>query len=43
MIKAILPQIKMLILFVVILVPLSILAFKYAVKRAKKEGSLVQY
>lgn len=41
--KAILPQIKMLILFVVILVPLSILAFKYAVKRAKKEGSLVQY
>ncbi|MBW2647484.1 MAG: ABC transporter permease [Deltaproteobacteria bacterium] len=41
--KAILPQIKMLILFVVIIVPLSVLAFKYAVKRAKKEGSLVQY
>jgi ABC-2 type transport system permease protein len=32
-----------LVLFAVILLPLSFVAFRYAVKRAKIEGSLTQY
>ncbi|RKX63059.1 MAG: ABC transporter permease [Thermodesulfobacteriota bacterium] len=41
--EAVWPQIKILILFTLILTPLSMLSFKYAVKVAKKEGSLTQY
>lgn len=37
------PQIRLLIVFIVILMPISIAAFKYAVKTAKREGSLIQY
>jgi hypothetical protein len=32
-----------LVLFTIIFMPLGILTFAYAVKRAKKEGSLVYY
>lgn len=41
--KMLLPDISMLLLFCVILFPLSIQIFKYAVKRAKIEGSLAHY
>jgi len=41
--RAVWPEIRMLVLFVIILMPLSILTFKYAVRIAKKEGSLIQY
>jgi ABC-2 type transport system permease protein len=40
---AVWPQIKILILFVIIIMPISIVTFKYAVKIAKREGSLIQY
>ena len=39
----ILPDIGALLLFVVILLPLGGLAFRFAVRRAREEGSLVQY
>lgn len=38
-----LPEIVSLVFFSVILLPLSILAFKYGVKKAKIQGSLIQY
>ncbi len=38
-----LPDIEALVLFVAILVPLGVLAFRLAVRRARQEGSLVQY
>lgn len=38
-----LPDIQALLLFVVILLPLGILAFRVAVRKARQEGSLVQY
>lgn len=38
-----LPDITILLVFSIILLPLSILIFKYAVRRAKEQGSLVQY
>ena len=38
-----LPDILTLILFCVILFPLSILTFRYAVERARRDGSLAQY
>ena len=40
---AVWPQIRLLIVFVIVLMPISIVAFKYAVKIAKREGSLIQY
>ena len=39
----IVPLIIKLIIFIVITVPLSIVFFRYAVKRAKLDGSLVQF
>ncbi|HEU4403574.1 MAG TPA: ABC transporter permease, partial [Candidatus Polarisedimenticolia bacterium] len=38
-----LPDIQALVLFVAILLPLGILAFRLAVRKARQEGSLVQY
>jgi ABC-2 type transport system permease protein len=38
-----LPDIGMLALFVVVLLPLGALAFRFAVRKARQEGSLVQY
>ncbi len=38
-----LPDIEALILFVLVLLPLGIFAFRLAVRRARQEGSLVQY
>ena len=38
-----LPDIGALCLFVIILLPLGILAFRFAVRKARQEGSLVQY
>jgi len=38
-----LPDIGMLALFAVVLVPLGALAFRFAVRKARQEGSLVQY
>ena len=38
-----LPDIAMLALFVVVLLPLGALAFRFAVRKARQEGSLVQY
>jgi ABC-2 type transport system permease protein len=41
--SSILPLVLALCLFVVILGPLSILSFRFAIRRARKDGSLVQY
>jgi ABC-2 type transport system permease protein len=41
--RDILPDIGALLLFVAILLPLGSLAFRFAVRRAREEGSLVQY
>jgi ABC-2 type transport system permease protein len=41
--EAVWPQIRVLIAFLMILMPLSILTFTFAVKIAKREGSLIQY
>jgi ABC-2 type transport system permease protein len=38
-----LPDIRALVLFVAVLLPLGILAFRFAVRKAREEGSLVQY
>ena len=38
-----LPDLRMLLLFVAILLPTGILAFRLAVRKARQEGSLVQY
>ncbi len=38
-----LPDIEALALFVVLLLPLGVLAFRFAVRKARQEGSLVQY
>ena len=38
-----LPDIQALVLFVAVLLPLGILAFHFAVRRARQEGSLIQY
>lgn len=38
-----LPDIEVLVLFVAILLPLGLLAFRFAVRKARQEGSLVQY
>lgn len=38
-----LPQIGILVLFSLILVPLGFISFGYALKKAKKDGSLIQY
>ena len=40
---ALAPDITALIVFSVVLVPLGLLTFKYAVKKAKADGTLVQY
>ena len=42
-IRALLPNIVALILFSIIMLPLSIFIFGYAVKRAKIDGTLTQY
>ena len=42
-INELLPNIFALVIFSCIMMPLSIISFKYAVKKAKKEGSLTQY
>ena len=39
----VLPDIKALVLFAIVLVPLGVLAFRVAVRKARQEGSLVQY
>jgi len=41
--KLLLPDIIMLVFFCIILLPLSIWVFKYAVKKAKSDGSLTHY
>jgi len=41
--SALAPEIIALMVFSVVLVPLGLLSFRYAVKRAKMDGSLVQY
>ena len=41
--SALAPEITALLAFSVVLVPLGLLSFKYAVNRAKGDGSLVQY
>ncbi|HYV19346.1 MAG TPA: ABC transporter permease [Verrucomicrobiae bacterium] len=41
--QEILPDIAALLVFVVILVPLGAIAFRFAIRRARAEGSLVQY
>jgi ABC-2 type transport system permease protein len=38
-----LPEISTLVIFCVILIPLSLSIIRYAVKRVKEEGTLVQY
>jgi len=38
-----LPDIEALVLFVAVLLPLGLLAFRFAVRKAREEGSLVQY
>ncbi len=38
-----LPELRALLLFIAILLPLGILAFRIAVRKARQEGSLVQY
>jgi len=38
-----LPDIRILMLFVAVLLPLGIFAFRFAVRKARQEGSLVQY
>jgi len=38
-----LPDIRALVLFAAVLLPLGILAFRFAVRKARQEGSLVQY
>ncbi len=38
-----LPDIRMLTLFVAVLLPLGIYAFRFAIRKARQEGSLVQY
>jgi len=40
---SVLPFIKNILFFVIILAPLSLIFFRYAVRRAKKDGSLIQY
>ena len=40
---ALAPEIIALLIFSVVLVPLGLLSFRYAIKRAKLDGSLVQY
>jgi ABC-2 type transport system permease protein len=37
------PDLRALLLFVVVLLPVGILAFRFAVRKARQEGSLVQY
>ena len=37
------PEIRMLLLFTVVLVPVGLAAFALALRRARVEGSLVQY
>ncbi|HDY87618.1 MAG TPA: ABC transporter permease [bacterium] len=41
--QEIIPLVINLIIFIVIMAPLSIFFFKYAVKRAKRDGSLIQF
>ncbi|MFQ6120649.1 MAG: ABC transporter permease [Methanosarcinales archaeon] len=41
--EALAPDILALVVFSIVMLPLSILCFRYAVKRAKVDGSLVQY
>jgi len=41
--KALLPNIIPLLAFIMVVLPMSLLAFNYAVRRAKIEGSLIQY
>jgi ABC-2 type transport system permease protein len=41
--EALAPDIAALLLFSLVMLPISILAFKFAVRRAKVDGSLVQY
>jgi ABC-2 type transport system permease protein len=38
-----LPELRALLLFILVLLPLGVLAFRVAVRRARQEGSLVQY
>ena len=42
-VRAVLPVVLNLVLFSAVLAPVSILVFHYAVKRAKRDGSLIQY
>ena len=37
------PDIRALLIFVAVLLPLGVLAFRFAVRKARQEGSLVQY
>ena len=41
--QAIIPLLINLVIFILLLSPVSILFFRYAVKRAKIDGSLIQY
>ena len=41
--KALLPDVAGLLVFSAAIIPLSLMAFRYAVRRAKVNGSLVQY
>ena len=40
---ALLPDLQILLLFIAVLLPAGILAFRFAVRKARQEGSLVQY
>ncbi len=42
-ISELLPHISALVVFAAIMLPISVLCFKYAVKKAKRDGSLTQY
>ncbi len=41
--EALAPDLFALIIFSIVMLPLSMLAFRYAVKRVKIDGSLTQY
>lgn len=41
--RELVPELRALVLFIAVLLPLGVLAFRLAVRRARQEGSLVQY
>jgi len=40
---AVVPSIRNLVIFIVVLAPISVIFLRYAVNRAKRDGNLVQY